>query len=145
MGSQSDEKLAQQTATGHAKAVLCHNSGAGISLQETFARAATECGFEPIWYAGAGRRVTRSNLNNELRDDFYQSAARVVYLDRPRSGDFNDHWALQELPPVGSDVLILLAPDFPLDLLRTWTKNDVTVVATEEEFAEAVRAYLSKT
>ena len=148
MGSISDQELAKRYSQGQQQAIFCHNSPEAKVWEEKFKSLAAEKELRPITYSDAGSGIrpeppARSNVDNELRDDFFQSGARIVYLGRPPSGNFNDHWALQELPEAGERVLILLSPDFPRAVLQSWTKVEPKVVASEDEFAAAVRAYLA--
>ena len=148
MGSMDDQELAKRYLKGHRQVIFCHNSSEAKTWEEIFKSLAAGKGLRPITYSGAGRSIrpeppARSNIDNELRDDFFQSAARIVYLGRPPSGNFNDHWALQELPEAGERVLILCSPEFPRSVLSSWTSVEPKVVSSVDEFAAAVHAYLA--
>jgi len=59
---------------------------------DVFQRTVQGMGLEPVFYAGAGKAVHQSNLDREIRDDFYAARAIVLYFGSPKEGsNHEDH------------------------------------------------------
>src|SRR5258708_22870150 len=123
--------------------ILAGNFGA------EFYRIAREFGFWAIFYTGIGLAARESNLDREIRDDFYGARACVLYFGQPKDAStHDDHWALPELRYAidrGIECLIYVAPNFPTATLTTsGYSGQPRIVRSKEEFCEALQADLQR-
>jgi hypothetical protein len=114
-----------------------------------FQRTVQGMGLEPVFYAGAGEAFRQSNLDREMRDDFYAARAIVLYFGSPKEGsDHEDHWVLQEIRHVAESsvpCLVYVSKDFPRDILVNHGYHGETeVLSSEVDFSTAVQRDLAK-
>jgi hypothetical protein len=106
-------------------------------------------GLKPVSYAGAGKAVRQSNLDREMRDDFYAARVIVLYFGSPTKGsDHEDHWALQEIRHItesGVPCLVYVSKDFPTDVLVRYGYNrEAQVVSAEADFGAFLQRDLAR-
>jgi hypothetical protein len=133
---------------------FAENSGDSGILEGNFGAefyriAALELGLHAIFYTGIGLAARQSNLDKEIRDDFYRARACALYFGEPKDASTpDDHWALPELShaiSLGIECLIYVAPNFPTDQLPAVGYSDLPrIVRSKEEFCEALRADLTR-
>jgi hypothetical protein len=116
---------------------------------DVFRRTVRSMGLQPMVYAGAVNAVRQSNLDREMRDDFYAARAIVPYFGSPKEGsDHEDHWVLRELRHViesGVPCLVYVSKDFPRDILLNHGYNvEPEVLSTEADFGIALQRDLAK-
>jgi hypothetical protein len=59
------------------------NSKGGQARADVFRMTVQGMGFVPVFYVGTGSAVRQSNLDRELRSDFYSARAIVLYFGYP--------------------------------------------------------------
>lgn len=75
--------------------INCHSPVCEEPIK-VFKRVALEHGFRPVFYQGL--KVRSSNLDAEIRADFYASRVIALYFGpMPLGSDFCDNWALAEI------------------------------------------------
>lgn len=112
-----------------------------------FAEVAQSSGFYPVHYTGLPLNVRNSNIDREVRDDFYGSQVVVLYLGQPKPGsDHRDNWALCEMK-IARDrnkvCLVYTSTDFPSDVLDEYGIRDIAVpISGSDEFRTKLAASL---
>jgi hypothetical protein len=64
----------------NASIIYCDNGPDSARYCEVFADVVRSLGLQPVFYSGVGMNIRNSNLDRELRDDFYQATLAVVRL-----------------------------------------------------------------
>ena len=93
--------------------------------------------------------VRQSNVDAEIRNDFYAARAIVLYFGSPKEGsDYEDHWVLREVRHIAeTDVpcLVYVSKDFPRDILAEHSyRGEVEVVSSEAEFSTSLQRDLAR-
>ncbi len=106
-------------------------------------------GLVPISYTNIGTQIKQSNLDRELRDDFYSSQAMVlVFGSGPSWGDIKDQWVLSELPfavKQGIHCLVYITINTPQDDVKALDLPITPViVAGTEQFQDFLDSDLNK-
>jgi hypothetical protein len=101
------------------------NSKGYLERCQTFATTARDLGLVPFWYGGVGRTVRDSNVDREIRDDFYGAQAIVLYFGDPKDegSNYEDHWALPEIEYAlnsGVSCLVYVSKEFPREVLTRY-------------------------
>jgi hypothetical protein len=114
-----------------------------------FQRAVRDLGLEPVFYAGASRAVRESNVDREIREDFYTARALVLYFGSPKEGsDHEDHWVLPEIRHAarsGVPCLAYVSKDFPKEILvKHGYDGKAEVVLSEADFGPALQRDLGR-
>jgi len=103
------------------KVFFADNSRDYLERGEAYARTARALGLVPVFWGGAGVAVRQSNQDSEIRNDFYNSRAAVLYFGAAKdSSNPEDHWVLPELKHFaasGADCLVYVSEDFPSGVL----------------------------
>ena len=125
------------------------NSRDYLTRCDVFARVVRAAGLVPVFYGGVGNVVRQSNVDAEIRSDFYAARAIVLYFGTPKEGsDYEDHWVLQEIRHLAqSDVLCLVyvSKDFPREILATHGYHgEVEVVSSDADFGTMLQQGLAK-
>jgi hypothetical protein len=102
----------------------------------------------PVFYGGVGNVVRQSNVDAEIRNDFYAARAIVLYFGSPKEGsDYEDHWVLEEIRHVaesGAPFLVYVSKDFPRDILANHGyRGEVEVVSSEVDFGTSLQRKLA--
>lgn len=89
---------------------------------KTVSRAVVDLGLVPIAYSGAQLSVRESNIDAEIRADFYGASSLVLYFGPPDPDkNYEDNWVLPELVTVvslGDRLLVYVSEDFPQAVLN---------------------------
>jgi hypothetical protein len=98
------------------------NSKGYLERCRTFEATASELGLVPVSYGGVGRIVRDSNVDREIRDDFYGAQAIVLYFGDPKDdgNDYENHWVLPEIECAlnsGVPCLVYVSKEFPREVL----------------------------
>ena len=122
---------------------------AGNFSAEFYRIVGLELGLYAIFYSGIGLAARQSNLDKEIRDDFYKARACVLYFGEAKDASMHDdHWALPELKHAidrGIECLIYVGRNFPTDLLtKVGYTGQHRIVHSKEEFCEALQADLKR-
>jgi hypothetical protein len=114
---------------------------------DVFQRTVQGLGLKPVFYAGPGKHVRHSNVDREMRDDFYAARAIVLYFGSPNGSDYEDHWVLQEMRYVaasGVPIFVYVSKDFPRDILvNHGYSREPEVLSSEADFGAALRRDLA--
>jgi hypothetical protein len=125
------------------------NSKDYLTRCDVFARMVRATDLVPVFYGGVGNVVRQSNVDAEIRSDFYAARAIVLYFGTPKEGsDYEDHWVLQEIRHVvESDVpcLVYVSKDFPRETLaKHGYHGEVEVVSSDADFGTMLQQGLAK-
>lgn len=116
-------------------------------LSGAVAQAIASRGVKPVSYAGITRAARSSNLDREIRDDFFSAEAVVLVFSEATAGCFPvaDHWAIDELRHLRSPCFVyfvgevsqatkaMLLDDAPtLTLRRLGASDDLAGVVTND-------------
>jgi hypothetical protein len=98
------------------------NSKGYLERCRTFEATAGELGLVPVSHGGVGRIVRDSNVDREIRDDFYAAQAIVLYFGEPKDegSDYENHWVLPEIVYArnsGVRCLVYVSMEFPKEVL----------------------------
>lgn len=123
------------------------NSKSYLERCEAFERIAQSAGLIPVYYGGAGMAVRQSNQDRDIRDDFWNAEAIVLYFGAPKdNSNHEDHWVLPEISrrvATGVDCLIYVSDDFPLNTLQKYGYMDQPrVLSAGDDFGAALRSDL---
>lgn len=127
-----------------------NNSAAGpTGYSDAASQTIRALGLVPLVYEGAGLNVRNSNLDREIRDDFYQSKVVVLLLGTgQRWRSIEDNWAIPELEhaisiEMGCFVYVT-AEMSEEELTRLQLPIDAVVVRDEDHFAATLRQNLEQ-
>lgn len=133
-------------------AFFCHN-GMGISDYDTAARQTIESlGLILFYYSGVTLAVRNSNLDREIRDDFYNAKVAVVLLcgkdQRGEGQSIGDNWAIPELKHVisyGRNCLVYATAEATDEEIESLDLPvDVRTVRDADHFAIALKQDLEQ-
>jgi len=129
--------------------LFADNSKGYLERCDAFERAAKDVGLIPIHYGGVGARVRESNLDKEIRDDFWRARAVVLYFGAPGEGsNYEDHWVLPEIRhciATAIDCLIYVSDDFPHAILRKYGYAlQPKVLSSRDDFGAVLRSDLEE-
>ena len=101
----------------------------------------------PVFHVGTGTLIRGSNVDSEVRADFYAARAVVLYFGSPRPGSADqDHWALPELKHALAsrvDCLIYVSEDYPRSvLIEHGYAGEPTVILAERDFGSVLKEHL---
>jgi hypothetical protein len=125
------------------KVFYCDNGGEqSLNYQAAFRRAMTSLGYQAFAYSGLGAQTRQSNIDREIRDDFFDSDQVVVLFNRePR-----DSWAMAELDNISpiADRLLVFATSASKAQDDLAQIRDVAIVADPAEFEQALKNRLEQ-
>lgn len=102
----------------------------------------------PLAYAGVGLVVRESNLDQEIRHDFYRADIAVIFLEADQPLSMEDNWALPELKvkyESGKPLLVYATAGISReDVNKHELPVDVIYVEDMAEFARDLRHRLSQ-
>jgi predicted methyltransferase len=102
----------------------------------------------PLAYAGVRLRVRNSNLDQEIRHDFYMASLAVIFLEAGQTLSMNDHWALPELGVrhgSGKSLLIYASASTPReDVRHLGLPVDAVFIEDMAQFASDLRLRLEQ-
>ena len=103
-----------------------------------------DIGLVPLAYRGVGLSARKSNLDKELREDFFRAKAIVILLGMGEgwnSDDPMDSWAIQELKHVSSaTLLVYTVSDIPDNTLSV--SYNITKIGNAGEFKKSLTSKL---
>lgn len=147
MGSKDDDYFIRRHEAGKKEVFFAINSHDNNPWIESFVRVVRERGLRPIYYSGAGREIVRSNLDAELREDFFNAKTIVLYFGEPKDGsDGEDHWVLANLAHVGAghSLLVYVSKDYPVEILKRYQfKGTPILVANPADFEKSLREQIA--
>jgi hypothetical protein len=131
-----------------ARVFFADNSVGYARRCETFGTIARSLGLHPALYGGVGEAVRRSNQDEDIRGDFWEAQAIVLYFGAPNdNSSHEDHWVLPEIShrvASGVDLLVYVSDDFPLSILQRYGYTGQPKVLTAgDDFAVILRTDLA--
>ncbi len=120
---------------------FCTNSAVTNSFHAAAFNVIQSLALVPVTYAGAGLEISKSNLDREIREDFYKARLIVLFLESGQSRPIADNWALAELQHRPNISLIVYAtagtPKMDIDQLHL--PESPIFVGDEAEFMKDFR------
>lgn len=131
------------------KVFYCDNGRGVSSYRGAASKTIQTLGLTPLVYGGAGLGARNSNIDKEIRDDFYKSKVVVLLIgEGGKWMSIEDNWALPELETAiskGIDCLVYITSGLTeLGIRRLHLTSSVIAVNNEKHFESSLKQNLER-